>query len=205
MHRQRHLARSAAVLAGTALLAAASAVPSSAAPDPRGAGRDIIPTTDHRYATSWVVLGGGFQNEFGPPIRGNRHQVRLTTDNGVVSGSMRSYYCPAGASVSPTWASSRCVHRQTMTFENFERQKVGRVSSTALSAKQEGLIVGRRGTDRWPIEPDFTLYASGPVTDDGDGTFYSFWREATVSGSLSGRPILSGAKQEGYIGGYGPA
>lgn len=193
--------RTAAGLATALTLGAALAGGASAAP-PGPAAAAV--SSHHRYATSGVVLTGGFNNEFGPALRGNRHQVRLTTDNGVPKGWVRSFYCPSGASVTPTWASSRCTHRQTIYLKRMNRTKVGWVSSTSLSATQKGQVLGQRGSSLWPLEPNFTLYATSAPMDDGDGTFYSYWREARVTGSFAGLSILSGSKQEGWIGGYGP-
>lgn len=163
------------------------------------------PTTHHRYAQSDIVLGGAWVVEFGEPIRGNRHQVRLRTDNGIVSGYIRSWFCPTGASVSPTWVSSRCTHRQTIWLKNLNRHKVGWVSSTGLSARQDSYFMGTSGSRAWPFDADLTLFANTAVTDDGDGTFYSFWRGARPQGTFAGKPILSGTKRYGSIGGYGPA
>ncbi|OAB86634.1 hypothetical protein AWH69_09195 [Janibacter melonis] len=199
MHRQRHLARSAAVLIGTALL-----VPVGAAPG-RTATTETTPTTHHRYAQSEIVLGGAWVVEFGTPIRGNRHQVRLRTDNGVVSGFIRSWYCPTGASVSPRWASSRCTHRQTIWLKNLDGHRVGRVSSTGRSATQSDYFMGVSGSRSWPFDADLTLFATSEPTDDGDGTFYSWWRDARPQGTFAGKQILSGTTRYGQIGGYGPA
>lgn len=162
-------------------------------------------TTHHRYAVSEVVVGGAWAVEFGSPIKGNRHQIKLRTDNGTVTGFVRSWYCPSGANVSPRWASSRCTHRQTITLMNQSGHKVGWVSSTGRSATQQDYLMGKRGSRVWPFDADFTLYATSGVTDDGDGTFYSFWRDARPQGSFSGKPILPGTTRYGSIGGYGPA
>lgn len=182
--------------AGLALTSTAQAAPTIEDP----------PTTHHRYAQSEVVLGGAWTVEFGSPIRGNRHQVRLRTDNGRVSGFIRSFYCLSGASVSPRWASARCTHRQTIWLKNTpDNPWVGWVSSSGTRATQRDYLMGVSGSRAWPFDADFRLYASSAVTDDGDGTFYSWWRDATPHGSFAGKPILSGTKRYGTIGGYGPA
>lgn len=167
-------------------------------------GATAPPTTHHRYAVSEVVVADAWTVEFGSPIRGNRHQIKLRTDNGTVSGFVRSWYCPRGT-VTPRWVSSHCTYRQTITLKNQGGHKVGWVSSTGLSATQKDYLMGTSGSRNWPFDANFTLFAHGPVTDDGDGTFYSFWRDATPHGSFAGKPIMSGSKTYGSIGGYGPA
>lgn len=187
----------ATLLAGTALAGTASAAP--AAPiTPQGS-----PGDDHRWTDVEVVLTGKMPVEFGPAVLGNRHQLLLTTDNGEPYGALRSYYCPSGASISPTWASSRCTYRHTITLED-SGDSVGWVSSTGLSGTQKGLVQGYRSSGYNPFDANLTLKATEPVTDDGDGTFYSFWAPAKVTGTFQGLPLLPGSKQTAYLGGYGP-
>lgn len=196
-----------ALALAAALLVAAPTTGASADPvTPGERAARSAPAGHHDFVSSGVVLAGAVNNEFGPRIWGNRHQLRLTTDNGVASGYLRSFYCPSGASVSPTWASSRCTHRQTIRLQRWPGFDVGWVSSTGLSATQRGNLYGARdGRVRWPLESNLTLYATGYAMDDGDGTFYSWWREASVRGTFAGLPILAGSRREGLIGGYGPA
>lgn len=189
-------------IATTALCAAGLAV---AAPAQAATTIEDPPTSHHKYAQSEVVVGGAWTVEFGGPIKGNRHQIKLRTDTGVVSGFVRSYYCPSGANISPRWASSRCTHRQTITLKNQGSHKVGWVSSTGASATQKDYLMGYQGSKVWPFDANFTLYATEPPTDDGDGTFYSWWRDARPQGSFAGKPILAGTTRYGSIGGYGPA
>lgn len=186
----------------TAAALAVAGAPAGATPASQTAA-SAPPTEHHRYAQSEIVLGGAWIVEFGSPIRGNRHQVKFRTDNGVVSGFIRSYYCPTGATVTPRWASSRCTHRQTIRLENYAGP-VGRVSPTTKSAIQSGDFMGRSGDRIWPFSADLTLYATEEPTDDGDGTFYSFWRAARPQGTFSGKSILAGSTRYGQIGGYGP-
>ena len=192
--------RTLSAIATTGLMTAGLALagPAQAAP------AEYPPTSHHKAALSEVVLGGAWTVEFGSPIKGNRHQVRLRTDNGKVSGFIRSFYCPSGATVSPRWASSRCTHRQTIYLKNQGGNKVGWVSSTGNSATQRGYLMGTSGSSSWPFDARFTLYATEPPTDDGDGTFYSWWRAARPQGSFAGKPILAGTTRYGQISGYGP-
>lgn len=197
---RRVLIAAAAAVCGLTGLAAG---PASAAP---GIDADTpdSPTTHHRYAATNVVLAGKFTVEFGPTIMGNRHQVHLKTDNGEVSGHMTSYFCPTDASVSPTWASSKCIKRQRIDFETVDGHPVGWVSSTGRSATQKGFFAGVRTSGRNMLEPSFTLYSTSDILDDGNEDFYSFWSQARAQGSMSGVPILKTAKQDCWIGGYGP-
>lgn len=208
MGRLLSTTRGALVAAALVASAAVAAPAATAAPGEPGTGQiSSAPSAHHRWAESHVVLGGRVYTEFGPYISGNRHQLHLVTDNGVSSGYMRSYYCPSGASVSPDWASSRCTYRQRIELSRWPGFSVGRVSSTSSSATQKGNLYGTRGSrGQWPFEADLTLYATGEPMDDGDGTFYSFWREADrIQGRFQGTPIVPGSKRYGWIGGYGPA
>lgn len=188
----------ATLLAGTALAGTATADPAAPVTPQRAAAAG-----DHRFTDVEVVLAGKMPVEFGPAILGNRHQLLLRTDNGRPAGTLRSYYCPTGASISPTWASSRCTYRHTITLQR-TGDSVGWVSSTGLSGTQKGLVQGYRSSGYNPFDANLTLKATEPVTDDGDGTFYSFWAPARVTGTFQGLPILAGSKQTAYLGGYGP-
>lgn len=126
---------SAAVLATTVLAAGlAAASPASAVSTEGG-----VATTG-----SSVVVAGALDG-----FRGNRHQLNLTTGDGMVhsTSTLRSYYCPSGASITPTWASVKCTHRATYKLSNFaqnnETSTIGRISSTGKSATQKAPVNAR--------------------------------------------------------------
>lgn len=164
----KHVITTAATaLVGAALVAgsvsAASAAPG--APGAPGAWGD-----GHSTITS-----GGVVRSTVPFAQGNRHQVRLTTTDTSTEGYVRSYYCPTGATVTSTWASSRCTHRGTAKVVSSVRVRtngtttsdIHTVSSTGLSGWQDGLIglrtAGGRHADM-AVELTFSAQTRGPGT-----------------------------------------
>lgn len=136
-------ARTAMAAAGAAALMAvtAAANPAAAAPKPGETGwggTGVVETN--------LVIEGAADFE-----RGNRHQVKVVTTGGQVSGYIRSYFCPTGATVTDRWASSKCVHRGTARAVSGSRITGGEldgpmqwISSTGKSALQTGAVVYRK-------------------------------------------------------------
>lgn len=169
MNRSTHDVRRAATGALTALAGAALITGLAAAP----ASADI---RDDATETR-VVLSGAMSTDAGKRLPGNRHQLHLATHAGKVQGALRSYFCPAGASVTPTWASSRCTHRYTYKLTNFrqdgETSLVGRISSTQRSAAVRGPVVLRSATTgrSWLVGSDIALTKYQSSTIAPSGTF----------------------------------
>ena len=129
-------------------------------------------------------------------LRGNQHQVRLYTWQGTVMNSrVRSYYCPSGASVTPTWASSKCALRSTCSLRNFaqnnETSHIGKVSATRRSATQSGPVLATNSYTGKSLllSADVKLYSH--VNSDGVG-------DVKVQGTFGGRGF--GATRFGDFG-----
>lgn len=122
---------------------------------------------------------------------GNRHQVVLQTVNGYVAKDsyIRSYYCPSGATISPTWASSKCTWRSTYLLSNFEQNGesglIGRVSSTGASATQTNLVTAksRNSSKRAQVVVNLKIYR---MAEGGQ----PFW----VKGTVAGAPLQAGTR-----------
>lgn len=110
---------------------------------------------------------------------GNRHQFVLTTVEGkVASGSkIRSYYCPSGASISPTWASSKCTLRSSYAVRNsYVTWNIGSISSTGRSATQLGPVMASSSTRSIDLGVELKLFRQ-----DGDPT--------TLQGTVGNAPL----------------
>lgn len=134
------------------------------------------------YVTSASGVAVGKAEQFS----GNRHQVVLDTVNGYVAngGYIRSYYCPSGATISSSWASSKCTWRSTFTLSNFaqnnETTLVGRVSSTGNSAVQGPPVLAksRTSTASRVVDLNLSIYR---MSEGGQ----PFW----VKGHVNGAPL----------------
>lgn len=161
------------------VLAAASVLGGVAIAAPATADTDPSDYTNQR-TSSQTVAHGTIDG-----LRGNRHQVRLYTWEGKVMNSrVRSYYCPSGATITPTWISSKCVLRSTYSLTNFrqnnETSHIGRVSSTGRSATQIAPVLAKNSSTgkSLVLGSDIKLYSRV----DGDGVGY-----VSVSGTFGGR------------------
>lgn len=174
-------ARTTAALAGATMLAATLAQPAGAATERQQV--DVL--SEHVSMT--VVLEGAMDGH-----RGNQHRLTYRTfAEGAVSSrtQMRitSYYCPTGAKVTATWASSRCTYRQTSYLDR-DRSDY-RVSSTMRSAVVEGdLTAGSRS-----FAADLTLRATEEPTFSQYGDARMRHAVARASGEVAGATVRQDA------------
>ncbi|HIZ99219.1 MAG TPA: hypothetical protein H9805_11660 [Candidatus Janibacter merdipullorum] len=132
--------------------------------------------------SSSVVVVGSLER-----LTGNRHQLKLTTSDTMVDshGTLRSYYCPAGASITPTWVSARCTHRATYTLSNFsqsnETRPIGKISITGKSATQKAPINATKVGSTLPVTIGVTisLYGQPGHAAQVTGTVHSRGLQAT--------------------------
>lgn len=174
----------------TTLTAAATVLAGIAVTGPASADTRPSDYTNHRTSSQFVAHGTI------DGLRGNRHQVRLYTWEGEVSSSrVRSYYCPSGATITPTWVSSKCVLRSTYSLGNFTQNRetglIGRVSSTRRSATQSGPVLATNSSTgkKLLLSSDVKLYSY--VNGDGVGN-------VKVQGTFGGRGF--GATRLGDFG-----
>lgn len=140
-----------------------------------------------KTASSVVVVGSleGFT--------GNRHQFTLSTSDTVVDSTsiMRSYYCPAGASITPTWVSAKCTHWATYTLSNFtqnnETSPIGQISSTGKSATQKARINATKVGSSLPLTIGVTISLYGQPG-----------HAASVTGTVHSRGLQATPRYGGY-------
>ncbi|NYG36992.1 hypothetical protein [Janibacter alkaliphilus] len=153
-----------ATLAWVALLAPTASASPATSTGPRG---QVI--ADH--VEVFAVLDGRLDD-----VMGNQHRLMLQTDRSSASwpGSnarILSYYCTAGARVTMSWTSSRCISRGT----SYLRYDDGdyRVSPTMRTAVVDGTMEAGRAR----IAFDLTLVAQGSRTStrDDQGRIRRVW------------------------------
>lgn len=141
---------------GVAALLAATAVttPASAAPKPGTTG----------WGGSGSVVSNAVIDGAVPFERGNKHQLRISSTGSQVTGYVRSYFCPTGATVTDKWASSKCVHRGTARltagYRLVQSEPAGSpqwISSTGRSAYHTGLFQFRKNAQ--VANRDFSIQA----------------------------------------------
>lgn len=130
-------------------------------------------------------------------IPGNRHQVYVLNNQQGTGGSIRSWTCPDGATVTQTWVSSRCTHRLTQDLRGqWGNPPQARISSTGRSGVIKGSLVGVNRATGYTrsIATDLSFRAGSwarldrdPAPDPEEST--ATWSTATMSGSLQGSSV----------------
>lgn len=127
---------------------------------------------------------------------GNRHQVYVVANQGGVGGTVRSWTCPKGATVTQTWVSSTCTHRATQELrEKWGSPTQARISSTGRSGVIRGMLVGvNRSTGYTRALPtDLTARAGSSATLDRDpapnGEGSATWSSAAFTGAVGGGSV----------------
>lgn len=138
---------------------------------------------ENAYTQSRSVVVGKING-----VAGNRHQFVLKTLDGKITwGKMNSYYCPSGANITVTWASTHCVKRSAKSLRTFrqndESASVGWISSTERSATQFGPVIARdSATSRdMLIGVNLTMYRT-------DG-------QTRLTGDVVGQPLQTTSRQ----------
>lgn len=123
---------------------------------------------------------------------GNRHQLYLLDGHGGATGYLRSWTCPDDATVTDTWASSRCTHRITQDVrEQWGNPPYTWISSTGRSGRfVEAKLVGvnRDSGYRRVLSADLTFKApDGAVAQGADGHYR--WSTMHVRGTFGGPTV----------------
>lgn len=132
-------------------------------------------------------------------IPGNRHQVYVLSNQQGAGGSIRSWTCPDGATVTSKWVSSKCTHRVTQDLrEKWGDPPQARISSTGRSGVIKGPLVGVNRSTGYVrvLATDLTVRAGSsatldrdPAPDDGKGESTATWSTAAFSGSVGGGSV----------------
>ena len=123
-------------------------------------------------------------------VPGNRHRLQLAESPDGQRGRLRSWYCPRGAMVTPTWTSGRCTPRLdlSVTFDP-AGTRVG--SNGHIAVVDTTVTVGAWA--RVPLDLEVRLVASGDrqiiITDGRDQSVEVRDAAAWGYGRLEGRPL----------------
>lgn len=164
----------------------------TASPSPRV---EVV-RTEGDYLRATVVLAGALTRH-----AGNRHRLSYTHDWRGGHGQLTSYSCPAGATISARWTSTRCVERSRRPVTGGEV----RLSATGRSARLEGTITSK-GWVHVPLTADLVWkqqYPTPMVTfydEPGRWSGELVTTTGAVTGSLAGTPLDRAQEHSGSAG-----
>lgn len=186
--RAHILTTSIAAAAATLALAAPAA---SAAPT----GEATTSARTPAYVTSAVVSG----TIEGVP--GNRHQVVVDRSHRAQPGGwIRSFSCPEGATVTMSWASSRCTHRLTQDLRlRSGTTATERLSSTTRSVTVSAAMVGVNRDNGYkrslPLSLSVVAAKDADVVEEAGARF---WDPSTARGTIGGASYRDAGAWVGY-------